>query len=397
MVMRKPCRAHRDPPARQPTLVVIANTASHAGRELLRGVHDYTSAFLPDWRLLFEPEPAGIGRRPFWQGEVGFIHAYFDKRLMDDLLTKRLPIVTCTAHFEDRCAATVRTDDEAAGRLAAEHFLKRGFERFGFFSSGDQSRAAWLRWEGFRKRLAKAGHTARAFPADLFRQRHGRLSPEGLPAWLRDTLGLPSALFCSFDTAGRQASTDLHFAGLVVPEQVAMLGMDDDPIECELSQPPLSSIAVPGREIGFRAAQTLHGLVRGDRPPAGPVLLPPLGVTVRPSSDSLAVDDPLLARAAAYIRAHACDPCTVADVARAAGMSRRLLELHFRALRQTPHAAVMAVRLERACRLLRDPRLPIQTVAAQCGYDLLQNFGRAFRQAIGTTPAAYRRAHVAKA
>jgi LacI family transcriptional regulator len=148
---------------------------------------------------------------------------------------------------------------------------------------------------------------------------------------------------------------------------------------------------MPQEDLGYEAARMLDRLLRG-KPLPSPMILPPVGVATRGSTDVVAVDDPKLARAVRFIRQRACDPCTVNDVVEELQSSRRWLELKFaNHFGRTPHEEIVRVRMERARYLLRASRLPIHRIAERCGYPLLHNFGRAFKQAIGETPAAYRR------
>ncbi len=375
----------------QVRVVIDGHTGS--GRETLRGVVRYIRTVKPLWRLHVEMRP-WVPRRAEWDRDVGTICAVSNEEFINSLIARGHPLVNCLAHYENLRIHTVRTDDLSIGRIAARHLLDRGFERFAFWSLGDRSEAARLRLQGMADELALVGHTVRAIPQDW------RAGAEDLPDddfSLPDTLraiGFPLGLMCAHDTIGRMASTELAASGIAVPEQVALLGVDNDQLQCEISTPMLSSIDVPYEELGFRAAERLNAILLHDAVPLTPRLIAPDGVVERQSTDVVAVSDPILSKAARFIREHACDPCTVADVMRSVGVSRRWLETQFVGrFKRTPHEELTRIRMERATYLLRTSSLSIQIVAAHCGYSLVQNFGRVFRKFVGQTPAAYRSAH----
>lgn len=372
---------------------VVVGGASGFGRDVVRGVVDYTRVNNPGWRIHVELHVGGP-HGPDWQKDEGTIFALADQALFDEIHARGLPLVNCLAHFEDTGVATVRTDDLAIGEMAAEYLLGRGFEDFAFFSAGDVRLAATLRFEGFRRRIEQAGFQARwVFRGGGDPPRRRLDSWERLARWLSHQ-SRPLALMCSHDTLARVVSAYLTGAGVAVPERVALIGVDNDTLQCELAVPALTSVEVPSRHLGFEAARQLDRIFQTGQPEASPILVRPLGVVERQSTDTLAAVDDQLAQAVRYIRLHACDPCTVDDVASHVATSRRYLEVLFkRHLHQTPHEAIMRVRMTNACLLLRDSRIPIQTVARRSGYELIQNFGRAFAQHMGQTPAVYRRQH----
>lgn len=182
-------------------------------------------------------------------------------------------------------------------------------------------------------------------------------------------------------------------AGIAVPDQVAIIGVDNDDLLCEAGWPPLSSIESDFARMGFQAAALLDRLLRGEKLAAEDcvIRLPPIGVVQRVSTSVLAVKDPALAEAVRFIREHACDPCSVDDVLREVAVGRRWLERQFVAqLGRTPHEEIVRVRIDNAKRLLVRPEFGVVHVAERCGFSKVQ-FMRAFRQLMGTTPAVYRR------
>ncbi len=373
----------------QVRIVVDGHTGS--GRETLRGVVRYIRTAKPKWRLHVEMRP-WVPRRAEWDRDVGTICAVSNEEFVNSLIARGHPLVNCLAHYEKLGIHTVRTDDLSIGRMGAKHLLDRGFERFAFWSIGDRSEAARLRLQGMADELALVGHSVQSIPQDW------RVGAEDLPSddfSLPDALraiGFPLGLLCSHDTVGRIVSTELSASGIAVPEQVALLGVDNDQLQCEISTPMLSSIDVPYEELGFRAAERLNAILMHRAVPLTPRLIAPDGVVERQSTDIVAVSDPLLSKAARYMREHACDPCSVEEVLNAIGVGRRWLETQFASrFGRTPHEELTRLRMERATYLLRTSQLSIQIIAAHCGYSLVQNFGRTFLAFVGETPAAYKK------
>jgi len=281
----------------------------------------------------------------------------------------------------------VRTDDAAIGRLAARYFLERGFESFVFDAANGWGVVEELRFRGF-------ADTLRANRIEAIWRRPNAGPDADLETVLR-RVRRPVALLAGHDVLARHIASRIREMGLHVPDEVAVLGVDNDELFCGLGHPSLSTIEVPYWEIGYKAAQFLHRILRGRPPPAQPLLLRPLGVISRESTDTVALDDPKLAAALRFIRQHACDPCTVKTLVMNMGVGRRWLELRFRQrLGHTPHREILRVRIEQAKVLLRDSRLPLREVAARTGFAYLQNFVAVFRRQVGETPAVHRRLYV---
>jgi LacI family transcriptional regulator len=350
-------------------------------------VSEYLQTRRPPWRLAVEMKPASP-RHADWLEDDATICAVPDDAFVRELMRREHPLVNCLAHFEHLGLTTVRVNDEGVGRLAADHLMERGFERFAFYAAGDDSEAPRRRLESFRDRLRERDLSVTNLSPFVSKP----VPWHRLGASLRE-VGLPVGLFCAHDTLGRMAAGWLAAGDVAVPDEVGIIGVDNDELQCEIATPPLSSVDLPHEELGWEAAAVLHQLLDGGEPPRV-TTLEPLGVVARQSSDVVAVDDPLLARTVRHMRQHACDPCTVAQVAESMGVSRRWLELRFREhFDRTPYEEIARIRMERAKYLLRSSRLPMRLIGPQCGFSLVHNFGRAFKQATGQTPGEYRREH----
>ncbi|MBI3463024.1 MAG: substrate-binding domain-containing protein, partial [Planctomycetes bacterium] len=248
---------------------------------------------------------------------------------------------------------------------------------------------------GFRQDLAAQGHAPSCYyeRATVTYRHRGRLLAlqAGLQRWVQ-SLPKPVGIFACHDIWGLQAVEACRLAELRVPEDVAIIGVDNDDLLCELARPSLSSIAVPTLRIGHEAAALLDRLLRGSRPPRQPILIPSSGIVARQSSDVLALRQPDVAAAVRYIRDHAHRPICVADVLREVAVGRRSLERQFRAvLNRGIWGEIRRVHLDRARELLATTAQSIAEVATQAGFTDLQQLSRVFRQETGLTPSAYRR------
>jgi LacI family transcriptional regulator len=276
----------------------------------------------------------------------------------------------------------VETDDAAIARLAADHLLERGLRHFGY--CGD-SRFNWSKWreEHFRAQLAEAGHACHAAPSP-------RRGGDELADWVR-SLPRPAGVLACYDIRGREVLAACRRAGVAVPDQVAVIGVDADELLCELSDPPLSSIVPNTRHTGWVAAELLDALMAGRPVGADAHRIPPLGVITRRSTDMLAVEDTDLAAALRFIRDNACAGITVADVVSRLPLSRRVLEARFlKVLGRTPHAEILRVRLEQVKALLARGDLSLDTIARRTGFRHGEYLSAVFKRELGETPGQFR-------
>jgi LacI family transcriptional regulator len=303
------------------------------------------------------------------------------------------PMVDTAYTLSNLPVPTVDVDHFAVGRLAAEHFLQRGFVHFGFFGSG---RATYAREReiGFRQRLAEASHAVSTCRAEYFPRLPLGASwtkmDQRVRRWLEE-LPKPVAIFAINDVPARDLADMCHRLGFRVPDEVAILGVDNDETECRLASPPLSSIALPSQQIGYEAARMLDRMLTGKRAQPPSMFLPPIRVVTRQSTDTLAVTDPVVRNALDYIRQHAAEGVNVARVVQEIGAGRRELERHFRGvLGHSVLHEIRRVRVERAKELLTATDLAMPMIARRCGFSTPQRMTVVFRQFTGKVPTAFR-------
>jgi LacI family transcriptional regulator len=362
-------------------------------RSVLRGIARYAES-KPQWlftSVIPEQQPLqALGRfRP-----AGLIASVNMEVLVRTLASWRRPVVNVSVVLPGLQFPRVGVDNVRVSQLAAVHFLERGLRHFGFVGPPDHL-YSMERHTAFCQALQETGHTVACYhtPAQLPFDPLGRRwdLDRGVYRWLR-SLPRPVGLFVPGDDWGVQVMEACRQVGLRVPEDVALLGVDDDDLDCELTRPRLSSVIVPAERIGYEAAALLDRLLAGEKPPAEPTLLPPTGVATRRSTEVLAIADREVVAAVRFIREHAHLPLRVRDVCRQIAVGRRTLERRCRlALGWGLGEEIRRAHLERARRLLARTDLPMKTVAQQAGFSGLRHLGTVFRQELGMPPTAYRR------
>jgi len=289
----------------------------------------------------------------------------------------------------------VTMDNAAIGRMAAEHFLDRGYRHFAFVHRWDLG-VGRRRCDHFKAGVNAAGHHChvlswqreRGRRPDVREQRH---------RWLMQrlsTLPKPLAVFAIRDMEAVEVIEACLSAELAIPDQVAVLGADNTETICDCLRVPLSSIDNNLEQVGYEGAALLERLIRGERAPRSPIYIPPSGVVERRSTDALAVEHPEVAAALRFIHDNAERPIAMLDVVRHVGMSRSGLEKAFRAhYVRPPMEELRHVRLARAKKMLIETNERVITVARLTGFQTPHNLCRTFRRQLGLTPTQYRGEH----
>lgn len=380
--------------ARKPLVGIVVDCKDTYGRAILRGVTRYAN-LQRRWLLFKDLDRtfrATGGPLPQLDGAVvsGLPPAAVERT------RKRWPhLVDCSGGGDPDVCPVVALDDVAAGAQAAEHLMDCRLEHFAFYGYKPEFKVSLNRLAGFRQALAARGYACAVCPLAVpsGEQRWAHAHRPALIEWVRG-LPKPVGILALDDTNAHDLAEACVEADIGVPDHVAIIGVNNDDLLCDSAWPPLSSVNADYTRIGFAAAKLLDRLLASEHIPRGErlVLIPPLGVVHRQSTDVLAVADPNLADAIRFIREHACEPCTVDDVLRQVPVGRRWLERAFDAhLGRTPKEEITRVRIETARRLLSHSDLSIPQVAARCGYQELKSFYTAFGNVTGTTPAAHRR------
>ncbi len=330
----------------------------------------------------------GLGNIRAWHGD-GIIARAESAEQARLLAATGLPTVDVAGAYLVPGLHPVTGNDYQTGKTAGRHLSAAGFSNFAFCGVGN------VGWSLERLRGYMDGVSA---PVSVFEQSLPWWEqPEefgSLPAWI-EALHQPAGLFACNDTAGIKVTALCKRLGIVVPRDIAVLGVDNEEILCELSDPPLSSIPLDCEQIGYRAAAELARLIENhdtaEKNKTPFPVVPALPIVERASTQTIQSSDPVVARAAEYIREHADRKLLVSRIAAAASVSRRTLELRFRAATgRSVHQEIVRARMQRAATILRETNLPIRAVAVQCGMTTPQRFYAQFRAAEGCTPSEYR-------
>jgi LacI family transcriptional regulator len=385
---------------RRPAVALLIETSNAYGRGLLEGIvsfvreHDSWSLYVPEMRR-GEVPPDWLAR---WRGNA-IIARVENRETARAIRRTKLPVVDVSAARLLRDVPWVETDDAAIAVAAAEHLVERGFRRFAY--CGDP-RFNWSRWrqETFCEAIRARGDSApiavfqspgEASAATSWSREHKRLI-----AWVRG-LTKPIGIMACYDIQAQRLLDACRDADVAVPEEAAVLGVDDDRLLCNLCTPPLSSVVPNAHRTGYMAAELIDRMMRGERVLAAAHLIPPTGVAVRQSTEVLAIDDRAVAAAVRFIREHACEGINAEDVLRQASISRRVLESRFRkALGRTPHAEIMRVRIERVKRLLTETNLTLEAIAVRSGFRHVEYLSYVFHRETGKRPGRYRREEATK-
>jgi LacI family transcriptional regulator len=377
---------------RCPQIALLVDTATDWGRRMIRGIGRYAQE-QGGWDIWLEQRCQHAPGRlpPGWRGD-GIIARVADRAMGRYLAGAPGAVVNVSAaripgvHFP-----TVTADLRAAARLAAGHLLDQGFRHFGYFAPLGLSYVE-IHYHGLVEHLTEAGLDCSLFPARRGKgpQAEWRRRQDDLRRWLQE-LPKPVAVLTWTSDRGREVLYACRALGLFVPEQVAVMGGDEDSLLCETCNPPLSGVALTSERIGYEAAALLDRLLHGEPAPPEAILIEPTRVVVRQSTDTLAITDQDLARAIAFIRSRAATPIQVSDVLRAVAVSRSWLERRFQeALGRSPAEEIRRVRLERTKQLLADTDLPVPQVAFSSGFGSREYLACAFKQATGLTPREFR-------
>lgn len=370
-------------------IALVIETSNAYGRGLLAGISRRMRE-LGTWSAtLIEAGrgDGGAGHLAAWSGD-GILARIENADVAAAVQATGLPAVDLSAARLLPALPWVETDDRAIAAQAVAHLRERGFRQLGFV--GD-ARFAWS--------ANRARHAAELLRADgldciTCNLRPGQAVPaqrEAIAAWLR-SCAFPLGVFCAYDPLGHLVLDVARGLRLHVPEELAVVGVDDDAVLCGLADPPLSSVRPDAEGAGHAATGLLERLLAGEAVPPQAVLFRPLGLAARASTDGIAVDDPQLRAALALAQARACDGIGIPGLVRASGLSRQVLDRRCRRLLgRTIKEELDRIRLRRVRELLLGTDLPVSGIARLAGFDHPEYLGVVWRRHLGVSPAAWRR------
>ena len=383
----------------RPLIAIVMDTSVSFDREIVAGAAQYARE-AGDWQLYIEEERGHrLPNFDKWQGH-GILASFDDPEVVQSVIASGLPVVAVGGmgcHDSASDIPRVATDHGRIATLAADHFLERGLQAFGYYGAAPTPTLGWsqTRGDAFAGKVTHAGFSCHRFTAPHGPEDWSHLQ-QMLGEWL---VGLPrpvGVMACD-DSRGRHVLEACRTQGLRVPHDVSVIGVDDDELICELAVPPLTSIRQAARRIGYEAARLLDARIR---PPSGATMhcaaasipVPPIGIVPRASTDTLAVRDPAVARVIQTIRDRASQRLSVEELVTISGLVRWKLEKQFKDMvGHSVHDDIVRVRLAESQRLLRSTDLPLKVIAPRAGFHSVPYMITVFRRRFGITPARFRR------
>lgn len=381
----------------RPHVALLVETSLASGRDILRGISRYVREN-DSWSLYYEPRgleeslPKWLRQ---WKGD-GIIARIQNQSIAQEVLASGIPTVDVLGVVPGTAFPLVHVNDALIARTAAEHLVERGFKSFGYFGIGGENWSERRR-DAFGQTIQSCGGVLRVYesPRGGENAHTWEQTQDALAEWVI-RLPKPAGVMVCSDQRGPQFLEACRRAGVAVPDEVAVIGVDDDQPLCEVCNPPLSSVQPGHDRVGYAAAELLARIMAGEPSPTRPQLVDSKGVSIRLSTDVYAIEDRALSTALRWIRENACAPISVDAIARHAGLSRSVLQRRFRVLlHRSVHQEILTTRIKRARELLSETNLSLGDIAEKTGFKHQEYMGAVFKTHLKKTPAQYRRAMAA--
>ncbi|HEY4414155.1 MAG TPA: DNA-binding transcriptional regulator [Verrucomicrobiae bacterium] len=383
----------------RPRVALLIESSRAYGRATLSGIGKYLRAHSP-WSISIQEQSLNDDLPDWfknWKGD-GIITRIETPALAGVLERLDVPVVFLRNVAPGTRAPSVLTDNPATSRKAFEHLRERGFRHFAFcgFNGADYSderRDSFIQFVtevGLHCHVFGAKSPVSALSNTTAYEEVGLKDGEQVAAWLK-TLPKPIGLMACNDMRGQQVLDASRECEIAVPDDIAVVGVDNEEVLCELSNPSLSSVVPNAERVGYEAAALLAQMMAGKKIPARPQLIEPSGVITRGSTEVLAIEDRKIAVAARFIREHACEGIDVSDVLRVVSMSRSALDRHFsKIMGHSPKDEILRVRLNRAKQLLAETDFSQAVIAEKICFEHVEYLSRIFKKRIGITPSEFR-------
>ena len=392
-----------------PKVIITADTSRVSGRRLIRGIAMYARLHGP-W--LFNRQPM------FNQYQTGskisksevktllqfkkfnpdgiIANNVNNKEQFDHILNVGVPMVIIGDYIPEETSSRyirIYSDPEAIGKLAAEHLLDRGYKNYAFCGY-DFINWSHARGNAFSKVLAENGFQTHYYVQPKSpRKRRWENEQYIMAKWLQ-SLPKPVGVMASNDDRAQQVIEACKIENLHVPEQVSVLGVDDDEFVCDLTEPPLSSVLLDNEKAGFEASRLLHNMMEFENIPNQEIIVTPTHIVTRESTEILAIDDPQVALAVRYIRQHCKGLIQVSDVVNVVALGRRTLEERFnKIIGRSIFNEITRCRINKISEALLESNKSISELALDFGYPDEAHISRYFRRTQGVTPLEYRKRH----
>jgi LacI family transcriptional regulator len=383
---------------KRPRVALLVESSRGYGRGVLWGIaqfvreHDPWSIFFQDLNLCDETP----GWLKSWRGE-GIISRLENRDVVGVIRRLKLPAVYLRHVSPGSCMPSILADNAAISRLCFEHLKERGFRHFAFcgFNGADYSDE---RRDAFARSVAEAGWQCHVYSEGRPLAKGDTAQYEGLGLkdggcvanWIKK-LPKPIGLMACNDMRGQEVLGACRATGLASPEEIAVIGVDNDEVLCNLSEPPLSSVVPNAERVGYETAALLSRMMAGFRPEPVETFIEPSGIVTRRSTDVLAMEDRQIAAATHFIREQACQGIDVSDVLRAVPMSRSTLDRRFmKILGRSPKDEILRIRLDRVKQMLAETDFPLAMIAEKVGLEHVEHLSRIFKSRLKMTPSQFR-------
>jgi LacI family transcriptional regulator len=377
-------------------IILLIDFAEEYSKSLLKGIAQYSKANGP-WVFcrmpLFQRETIGLEGILDWAkewGADGIIGQFYNEEGIEKFTAAGIPVIAQDFKERFKVIPNITGAHKEAGEIGADYFLKKGFKNFAFYGFKD---IVWSREraEGFEERVAKAGHKVHYFERVMDRSSEiWYYKPSALSQWLK-SLPKPIALMACDDNQGQHITEACRHSNIRIPEEVAVLGVDNDEMVCEFSDPPLSSIGQDAEKGGYDAAKLLHEMIKNGTTEFYDIIVRPTQIVTRQSTDIYATNDVLISTSLKYIHQNIEKNLQVNDIVKQVPLSRRALEKRFLDITGYPiYKYIFNLRIEKMCNKLLETNLTVFEIALDMGLSDSKNIARQFKQIKGCTPIEYR-------
>jgi LacI family transcriptional regulator len=377
-------------------IALLFNANKIFDRDIIAGIGEYLTSTRASWDLFLEEDfRCRLQGIEDWQGH-GIIADFDDPATAEAMTRVRLPVVAVGGSYADAAdypanVPYVATDNFKLVKLAYDHLIEAGLQNFACFSLPPAPTNRWAqeREKAFSTLMQRDGISGHVYRGVGTSAQSWDNAVEQQIAWVR-SLPKPVGIIGVTDARARQLLQACLCAGIAVPEQVALIGIDDDPLARILTRVPLSSVIQGALEMGRTAAHLLHQMLHGASFTDTRILVPPAGINVLASSQHEVRTHPHVMQALHFIRQYACQGIKTEQVADYVGISRSSLDWYFRReLRRSVHDEILRFKMEAACQMLRQGAVSIADVAVACGFTSVQYLHVVFRRELGCTPKEY--------
>lgn len=376
-------------------IALIIETSNSYARGLLHGIRDYTRTH-KNWSIYLGEHSRGRSKLFWlkkWSGD-GIIARIENKNIADVILESRLPTIDVSSGRYIPSLIWVETNDEAIAKLAAEHLISCGLKNFAY--CGDPY-FNWSKWrkQHFKKFIGDLGYKCYEYEFNTRGDsKLGWLEEQNrLSNWVI-SLPKPIGIMACYDICGQKLIEACRYFGIIVPDEVAIIGVDNDDLLCDLADPPLSSVIPNTYQTGYKAAELLDKLIDGENSSNNTYLIDPIGIATRQSTNILAIKDKFVADAIKFIHDNFYKNIAVKDFLKDIPLSRRVFERRFyKELNRTPYEEIIRLKLTRVKQLLIETDLPLYLIAKQAGFKYIEYMSSLFKKKFGMPPSHYRVKH----